>query len=337
MLHWATGVLGWWEDEPQRRVTAPTPLAGTQLEIGLQLLPEPGPGEAPGGGSPDPVAEAPAAAAPEQLQPAPARAPRAALAPEQRELPAIAERATSADEFEPEPADAAELLEHVDGHFEAEPVRPQLARQQRLASRTPLTATAPVVARSDASLSRHAGEGPGANGGPGGPGRGRGYGRGVVTRRFAFGGPSGAFRADVCLIDPAVRSLREIKSCPRVATFFTNELNVSPRRFTEGFPGVSDRMEFFAIRYTGKFQVAESGYYKFRLISDDGAILYIDGHAVVDNDGQHPPMIKAATIPLTAGQHELFVSYYQGPRETLALQLFVQREGGSERLLGPSF
>jgi hypothetical protein len=73
----------------------------------------------------------------------------------------------------------------------------------------------------------------------------------------------------------------------------------------------------------------------FRLVSDDGAILYVDGHTVIDNDGQHPPTMKNATIPLEAGAHELFVSYFQGPRDNVALQLFVTPEGGVERFLDP--
>jgi hypothetical protein len=34
-----------------------------------------------------------------------------------------------------------------------------------------------------------------------------------------------------------VRSIAQITNCPRVATFFTNRLDVAPRRFNEGFPG----------------------------------------------------------------------------------------------------
>jgi hypothetical protein len=40
-------------------------------------------------------------------------------------------------------------------------------------------------------------------------------------------------------------------------------------------------------------------------------------------------------MALEAGEHSLFVNYYQGPRETIALQLFVTPPTGQERLLGP--
>jgi hypothetical protein len=185
------------------------------------------------------------------------------------------------------------------------------------------------------SDARSFGSGSGAHGGPGGRGAGNGAG-GVVTRSFAFGGPTGAFRAEVCAIRIGVKSVKEVTSCPPLATFFTNTLNVAPRGFSEGFPGVTARTEWFAIRYRGKFTVKAGDYYRFRLVSDDGAILYIDGYPVIDNDGQHPPVSKQATIQLAAGEHELFVTYYQGPRDNLALQLFVKGSEGAERLLGPA-
>jgi hypothetical protein len=56
---------------------------------------------------------------------------------------------------------------------------------------------------------------------------------------------------------------------------------------------------------------------------------------VVDNDGWHQPASKEATVPLGAGTHAFSLSYYQGPRERIALQLFVSTEGGKWELFGP--
>lgn len=179
---------------------------------------------------------------------------------------------------------------------------------------------------------RDRGEGAGTGTGPGGDGRGRGR---VIRGSFAFGGPTGAFRADVCFIPEPVRSLKEIRSCEHAATFFTDTLNVPPRSFTEGFPGITERTEWFRIEYRGKFRVKTADYYEFRLLSDDGAILYVDGHRIIDNDGQHLPFSKTMTITLEAGEHDLRVSYYQGPRDNIALQLFVTQYGKPERLFGP--
>ncbi len=56
----------------------------------------------------------------------------------------------------------------------------------------------------------------------------------------------------------------------------------------QGFPGIDNRFEWFAIDYTGNFWIARGGKYKFALNSDDGSKLYIDDTLVIDNDGQHP-------------------------------------------------
>jgi hypothetical protein len=57
------------------------------------------------------------------------------------------------------------------------------------------------------------------------------------------------------------------------------------RDFTEGFPGVTKRFEWFAIDYTGRIWIARPGVYQFELMSDDGSKLYIDD--VIDNDWLH--------------------------------------------------
>ncbi len=243
--------------------------------------------------------------------------------------------APKAVRVEPAPIDpeltgvAERVFEQADG---VPFVRPR--RTQTLAERSVPDPTSP--SNQPPSNSRWVGYGPGANGGPGGPGRGWGRGKHVVNGQFAFGGTSGAFRGDVCFFEPRVRGLREIKDCRPAATFYTSVLNVPPRRFTQGFPGVSSRIEWFAIRYRGKIRVSTAGTYKFRLLSDDGAMLYIDGRCIVNNDGQHPPTSRMGSLALTEGEHDFFLDYYQGPRETIALQLFVTPENGGERLLGPS-
>jgi flagellar basal body rod protein FlgG len=120
-----------------------------------------------------------------------------------------------------------------------------------------------------------------------------------------------------------------------VTSFYTDVLNVEPRTFTEGFPGVGDRIEWFAIRYRGKFKVESADYYTFRLLSDDGSILKIDGYPIIDNDGQHEPRSKQMTITLEEGEHDFDLFYYQGHRDFIALQLFVTPFNKPERLFGP--
>ena len=72
-----------------------------------------------------------------------------------------------------------------------------------------------------------------------------------------------------------------------VGSIYTTSLNVWPQNFDEGFPNVTDRFEWFAIEYTGKFWIENSGHYRFSLLSDDGAKLYLNDRVVIDIDGVH--------------------------------------------------
>jgi outer membrane protein OmpA-like peptidoglycan-associated protein len=104
-------------------------------------------------------------------------------------------------------------------------------------------------------------------------------------------------------------------------TISTTVLNIQPQSFTAGFPGVTDRFEWFAIDYNGRIMLPQAGTYTFRLTSDDGSKLFIDGDLVVDNDGIHGPGTMDGEATLSAGIHEVRVQYFQGPREEVALVL----------------
>ena len=116
---------------------------------------------------------------------------------------------------------------------------------------------------------------------------------------------------------------------PRGA-IYTTTLNVPPRSFREGFPGVTDRFEWFAIDYTGKFWISKPGPYHFALQSDDGAKPYIDGKIVIDNDGIHAPVTRTGLVELAGGVHAIRVSYFQGPRDWVALVLAVAAPGENQ-------
>jgi hypothetical protein len=141
----------------------------------------------------------------------------------------------------------------------------------------------------------------------------------------------GCFQGEVMFIEPNSPKLPTNYSGYSVAaTLYACEWDIPVRSFDSGFPGVEDQFEWFAIRYTGAFSVAEAGTYTFRINSDDGTRLTIDGNLVVDNDGTHPPQSKSGTIELTAGDHNLVLEYFQGPRYHIALQVYVTAPGGEE-------
>jgi hypothetical protein len=150
-----------------------------------------------------------------------------------------------------------------------------------------------------------------------------------------FSGKEGAFRARVCMLERDVETALAVENCKAVTSFRTDAIDIPPRRFTEGFPGYRRRAEFFGVDYRGRFNVRAAGYYTFRLLSDDGSVLYIDGEQVIDNDGQHPPRSQKMSLPLSKGEHQFRLLYYQGPGSKLALQLFVKGFKSEERLFGP--
>ena len=131
-------------------------------------------------------------------------------------------------------------------------------------------------------------------------------------------------RGDIYYIPEGTTEVPNFKKMKPVGAIYTTRLNVRPAKFTEGFPGVTDRVEWFAIDYHGRFWIEKPGKYRFALTSDDGALLYIDGHLVIDNDGIHPPVTQEERVKLRHGTHRIRVSYFQGPRYDLALALGVQ-------------
>jgi hypothetical protein len=181
------------------------------------------------------------------------------------------------------------------------------------------------------------GTGPGWRGGPGGPGAGRGGGGvPVVSGKFPFGSDNrGAFKGVACFIRPGVLRIADVHGCAPMATFYTNTFDVSERHQGEGFPGITTRSTWFMIEYTGVFTVGKDGAYEFRLHSDDGSYLFIDGAIVIENDGKHKPESRQGSIQLRAGAHQLKLLYAQ-TTDRMALQLFVQVPGARfEELFTP--
>ncbi|BCJ48795.1 hypothetical protein Asp14428_02700 [Actinoplanes sp. NBRC 14428] len=67
----------------------------------------------------------------------------------------------------------------------------------------------------------------------------------------------------------------------------------------------------FVAHVLGNITVPADGAYTFRLTSDDGSRLSIDGNRVVDNDGLHGVESKDGTADLTAGTHSVFIEFFE--------------------------
>lgn len=330
----------------------PTPLperAEANDEIDLvvaERVPDDSSGESPGGGSIEPGrAEEAAGSAPEEPPPSapaaitPVVPPPAPAEPEPPEVVPDEETLEHGNAELPEPDD----LFALDTVLSAEEGDDEILRglKPRPAWRTTLRADAGAAPMpgAEASLGRHYGTGPGKGGGP--EGHGSGSGSGIGNRKHSskpspFGGSSGAFLGSVCFIPEGTWSLKSLGGCVTQLEVYTDSFNTPTTTFTEGFPGI-ERHEWFAILYTGKFRVKSPGIYEFRLASDDGSILEINGIRVIDNDGLHASVAQRGKVELRAGEHNLRLSYFQGPRMWVALQLWVTPPGEPERLFGPSF
>jgi hypothetical protein len=139
-------------------------------------------------------------------------------------------------------------------------------------------------------------------------------------------------RGDIYLLRPNTLVLPKFQKLKAVGAVYTNALNIPPRSFLSGFPGVTDRFEWFAIDYNGSFWIDEPGKYRFLLASDDGSKLYIDNKLVIDNDGVHAVETQLGSVALKPGLHRIRVSYFQGPRDGVALVLAVARPGQDWRI-----
>jgi hypothetical protein len=148
-------------------------------------------------------------------------------------------------------------------------------------------------------------------------------------------GTSGMLLGRVCFVSESTNSLRTLPECTPEAILRATAINIPPRPSSYGFPGIDGRNDWFSVDFQGSFSVARPGTYAFRVLADDGAMLFVNDKLVVDNDGLHAPESKSGSIELVSGTHRLRLVYLQGPPSHLALQLFVTPPGKPEQLWKP--
>ncbi len=145
-------------------------------------------------------------------------------------------------------------------------------------------------------------------------------------------------KGEVFALPDTTKLLPDFSKMKPIGTVYTSKFDIPAREWTSGFPGIPDRNEWFGIVYTGSFKAVKKGNYIFRLVSDDGAKLYIDKKLVIDNDGLHTPATKLGTVSLDESKHSFRLEYFQGPRSWIVLQLFGTYENETEQVFpGPYF
>ncbi len=156
-----------------------------------------------------------------------------------------------------------------------------------------------------------------------------------VASATPFGSGKGTDASLVGLVfrtQAAPSALPDFSKMRPIGVLFTNTLEIAPGTAFVGFPGFDKaRSTEFAIRYEGPLNVGREGDYEIRMVSDDGAKLFIDEMLIVDNDGAATSEAKTgkATVHLVKARHTIRLDYFQAAGD-VALQLFATPPGGSE-------
>jgi hypothetical protein len=136
--------------------------------------------------------------------------------------------------------------------------------------------------------------------------------------------------ADVYRLRRDARSVTEMRGRKPIKRVCLAQLDITPRSFLEGFPGMGSTVEWFGLDIRFTVTIAEAATWEILLLADDGAVLSIDDENVIDNDGIHAPTPVATTVKLEKGPHNFRVRYFQGPGPDLALMLAWKKPGAAD-------
>jgi len=96
--------------------------------------------------------------------------------------------------------------------------------------------------------------------------------------------------------------------------------------------GLPHRDDHFAVRFSARLEVRTQGRHDFALISDDGSRLLVNGHPVVDNDGDHGAVRRSGSIDLEPGMHDVVVEYFE-LRGGQSLRVLFTEPGQTEQVI----
>ncbi|WP_143133490.1 PA14 domain-containing protein [Pseudoduganella namucuonensis] len=136
--------------------------------------------------------------------------------------------------------------------------------------------------------------------------------------------------ADVYRLSVGSQSLSEMRRRKPIRRVCMAQLDIVPRDFREGFPGMGSTVEWFGLDIRFSVNIPETATYELMLLADDGAMLSIDDENVIDNDGIHAPTPVATKIKLEKGLRNFRVRYFQGPGPGLALMLAWKKPGATD-------
>lgn len=117
---------------------------------------------------------------------------------------------------------------------------------------------------------------------------------------------------------------------PHRTLLYTPGLNVTKQR-PSGMGPFGYAYRNFGIQYEGAFTATRNDTWVIELTSDDGAILYLDGEQVINNDGSHGVQTKTVTCAISRGTHRVRVDWFQDSSE-VALVVRIGRPGEALRV-----
>lgn len=136
--------------------------------------------------------------------------------------------------------------------------------------------------------------------------------------------------ADVYQLRVNTQSVKEMTRRKPIKRVCLTQLDITPRSFLEGFPGLGSMTEWFGLDIRFTVNIAETTTRELMLLSDDGAILSIDDKEVIFNDGIHAASPETSIVTLDKGVHNFRVRYFQGPGAGLALMLAWKKPGAAD-------
>ncbi|MGA0602877.1 PA14 domain-containing protein [Caulobacter sp. KR2-114] len=137
-----------------------------------------------------------------------------------------------------------------------------------------------------------------------------------------------ALKGELYLLAPGTEHLPDLRRLKPAAALYVRSLDIPDQDLNTVFPDGVRQEQPFAVDYTGTFNASTPGVYGFRLLSDDGARLMIDGRTVIANEGVVSRRAGEADVALGAGPHRIEVQYFQAAHAHIALQLGCRAPGG---------
>ncbi|MBR11360.1 MAG: glycosyl hydrolase [Rickettsiales bacterium] len=92
-----------------------------------------------------------------------------------------------------------------------------------------------------------------------------------------------------------------------------------------------ERTEHFGMIVKGSINIPKTASYSFRVWSDDGSKVYVDGDEIIDNGGLHGTRARDGELYLKEGKHDLEIHYWQASADgVISFQWFNKDLGNFE-------